>query len=320
MDSHLCIDPIKLLVHNVSHADLCVCLQLVHSQTHDSEIIARPRSSRFGYVCKELIQVIDKGTKFRGISFENQINNYSSYQSSPLSTPKQLQYFGIEFINPPSICSWQDFHVKDRYYNINNSTSSPSPTIVITKVFFPLISVILPKWISLHERQVLSTPEQGGYPCLSAKKFESSDSDQTVNGNNQDSDDMYTSSHDMSIHGSGNINSSINGSLTETGTDNIEHENKSENSPQSVEMSPSSTPTVAIHNNNGIETNTNRSRNQGVRILHTGRTISFSFLCLFISGLCCNTYTLMQLIEYKRYYLFDCKILGFLHACPNEYI
>ena len=225
MDSETCIDPIKILVHNVSHADLCICIQSGHviSPTRDTEIIARPRSSRFRYVCEQLIQVINKGAKFRGISFKNQINNYNLYQSSPLSTPKE--YFGIEFINPPSICSWQDFRLKDRYNNY--PTSSRSLTIVITKVFFPLISVILPKWMSLHEpsnetTQVLPTPEQGRYPSLSLKKSESSESDQTANGDDQDSHD--TSSHDMFINGP--INGLINGSATDNGNDKIRNKGK----------------------------------------------------------------------------------------------
>ena len=56
------------------------------------------------------------------------------------------------------------------------------------------------------QRHVLATPEQGRYPCLWLKKWESS-------GGDQDSHD--TSSHDMFICDSSN--SLINGSPTENG-------------------------------------------------------------------------------------------------------
>ena len=61
------------------------------------------------------------------------------------ATNKQ-RYVGFLFNPPQRMCSWTDFRLRDP----NNATISQSLSVVIVRVFFPLISVIIPKWISLH--------------------------------------------------------------------------------------------------------------------------------------------------------------------------
>jgi len=127
-------EKVKLLVHNVSHADLCLTLQpdCVLGVNPERELMARPRSSRYKYVCEEIGNALKRGLKYSGIALKDK--------------QSRSRFVGFLFDPPARICSWSDFRLR----NPNNRTISQSLSVFVVRVFFPLIAVILPKWIALH--------------------------------------------------------------------------------------------------------------------------------------------------------------------------
>ncbi len=89
------------------------------------------------HVCDEITNAIKRGAKYTPITYKDKYN--------------KSRYVGFEFNPPPRICSWGDFRLRDPS---NNMTTSQSLSCVIVRVFFPLISVILPKWIALHQYDI----------------------------------------------------------------------------------------------------------------------------------------------------------------------
>ena len=94
------------------------------------------------YVCEEIVNAIKKGAKYSGIAFKDK--------------QSQSHYVGFLFNPPARICSWSDFRLR----NPDSKTISQSLSVFVVRVFFPLISVLLPKWIALHQpaRTQVTTP------------------------------------------------------------------------------------------------------------------------------------------------------------------
>merc|ERR1719411_1487723 len=92
-------EPLKVLVHNVSHCDLCLILE-----PHG---MARPRSSRYKAVCDEITNVIKEGAKYNGIAYKDHQGND--------------RYVGIKFSKKQllSNCAWSDFRLR------NSAKTSP---------------------------------------------------------------------------------------------------------------------------------------------------------------------------------------------------
>jgi len=136
------VQKMKLLIHNVSHADLCMTLQpeCVLGIDPARELMARPRSSRYKYVCEEISNAITNGCKYSGIAFKDKQSH--------------SRYVGFLFNPPARICSWSDFRLR----NPDSHTISQSLSVFVVRVFFPLVSVLLPKWIALHQKVPPPTP------------------------------------------------------------------------------------------------------------------------------------------------------------------
>ena len=86
------------------------------------------------YVCEEIANAIKSGAKYSGIAFKDKQSH--------------SRYVGFLFNPPARICSWSDFRLR----NPDSQTISQSLSVFVVRVFFPLVSVILPKWIALHQR------------------------------------------------------------------------------------------------------------------------------------------------------------------------
>eukprot|EP01084_Bolivina_argentea_P142341 250082_1 len=136
-------DPVRLLVHNVSHADLCMTIQpsSVMYINQDRELMARPRASRYKHVCDEITNAIEKGAKYKGCTYKDKCNN-----------PRSV---GFLFDPPCRIGSWSDFRLRDPN---NTKTTSESLSCCVARVFFPLISVLIPQWMALAPSIEHSSP------------------------------------------------------------------------------------------------------------------------------------------------------------------
>eukprot|EP00485_Elphidium_margaritaceum_P009281 CAMPEP_0202696172 /NCGR_PEP_ID=MMETSP1385-20130828/9497_1 /ASSEMBLY_ACC=CAM_ASM_000861 /TAXON_ID=933848 /ORGANISM="Elphidium margaritaceum" /LENGTH=570 /DNA_ID=CAMNT_0049352285 /DNA_START=29 /DNA_END=1741 /DNA_ORIENTATION=- len=141
------VEFIKILVHNVSHADLCVVIQpsSVVGISQQRELMARPRSSRFKSVCDEINQAIKKGAAYSGATYKDAHN--------------RAVFVGYLFNPPLRICAWSDFRIRDS----TQSTVKQSLSCVVVRVFFPLLSVILPKWLILHHVPRYDSPYASPY-------------------------------------------------------------------------------------------------------------------------------------------------------------
>ncbi len=148
---------VKILVHNVSHTDLCLTIRLSPPDPHGNktksksnssinkpsyigqEMMARPRSSHFNPLCSQLLSALRNKRRVEGIWYPDK--------------HQWKRYVGFTFIPPYPLekSSLKNFRLREPY-TLPSSLRRGSCKVTVVKVFFPLIAVLLPKWISLHNR------------------------------------------------------------------------------------------------------------------------------------------------------------------------
>ena len=168
-------ESISILVHNVAHSDLLLCVQLPHSK---EELMCRPRASRFNTICRRIIQAINKGSKFKGVTYKNKYNSDC--------------FIGIEFIDAPKACKFGEIRLRDTLSSTMANRKSNQPMLV-SKVFFPLISVLLPKWIALHKKNQNFGSKTDNNDKDENKHNNINTNPQTTNNKNEETNDLIHS-------------------------------------------------------------------------------------------------------------------------------
>eukprot|EP01083_Nonionella_stella_P232068 818994_1 len=134
-----------LLVHNVSHSDILVTLQPsgVGNAETTEDVIARPKFSFVKLISDCIFSQLSSKSE------QNEIEDLSIDSDRMGTVPVGVQ------ANPALDDDWHDthFHIRTRtpvdLEASQGTASDPGRPVCISKVFFPLLSVVLPKWLQL---------------------------------------------------------------------------------------------------------------------------------------------------------------------------
>jgi hypothetical protein len=162
------MDGIELLVHNLSHSDLVVSLNAVQSSKllkKENSVVARPKFSHFHGLSEQILkQVVTQGANVsithkplfsrktgQPVSVDPVAVGYN-FSSDPIAV-KDLSTLRFRQDDKNALTG-RGVHSND---DGNTSTNGEKPEYVIENAYFPLISVLLPKWLGTidEERQLL---------------------------------------------------------------------------------------------------------------------------------------------------------------------
>jgi hypothetical protein len=149
------MDGVELLVHNLSHSDIVLSLNDIGLSKTPNSVIARPKFSHFHGICDKIL---------RSVGPEASVNVTTTKLFSR-KTGKAVSddevAVGFNFTSNPIVLqdlSTLRFRHDDKNTLLKNSTTSGDNTedanekndnhsCVIENAYFPLIAVLLPKWL-----------------------------------------------------------------------------------------------------------------------------------------------------------------------------
>ncbi len=145
------MEGVELLVHNLSHSDLVLDVNNIDLGIQPNEVIARPKFSKFKQISEDILHKIS--------AEESQIDLYSISPylraSSTFSAESKvpigfnLQLNPVEISDLTSLRFRQDDASKIRVPVIDDNLDVEKRAVAcIQSVYFPLIAVLLPKWLN----------------------------------------------------------------------------------------------------------------------------------------------------------------------------
>jgi len=141
----------EVLLHNVSHADLVLSLQDNTTTTNlEKKVIARPKFSHFRAITKSILESLDSHDikiashlkYYRKVVKQNPIE----YEVAPVESGEYTPV-GFDFCEYPvriNDIAGLRFRRDDKTLI---SSPSHSPSVSINAVYFPLLAILLPKWL-----------------------------------------------------------------------------------------------------------------------------------------------------------------------------
>jgi hypothetical protein len=155
-----------VLLHNVSHADVVFGMNTEDFSLIEDAVIARPKFSCFHRIHFSIWQAIEQNPSAARISLKNVYRH--SAKETPLKNERQETYFipaglclrdlRIAASECQSKLRFRNNALSSRICTVTDPLNPANPANAIENVYFPLLAILIPKWIgSLKETRRYSS-------------------------------------------------------------------------------------------------------------------------------------------------------------------
>lgn len=143
------MDGLELLVHNLSHSDMVLSINTSKLALKENTVIARPKFSNFHAISEQILSTVSS-TNSKVIISHSKMGSRKNF-STTLSNEKTVPVgFNLNKcpIGVKNLSAVRFRHDDESILLQSNGDAALSDNTVIDSAYFPLLAVLIPKWLN----------------------------------------------------------------------------------------------------------------------------------------------------------------------------